>query len=101
MARSLVTAKSVSQTSTTSSKNGLSGTQSSKAGSEISASSGVDVQRKTAENLVAQVEGDIEDVDEVMRITKIRLHYRLRIPPGSREKVDRVMTSYAEKCPAY
>ena len=31
---------------------------------------------KSADNLVAQVEGDIEDVDGVMRITKIRLHYR-------------------------
>jgi uncharacterized OsmC-like protein len=56
---------------------------------------------KSADNLVAQVEGDIEDVEGVMRITKIRLHYRFRIPPGTREKVDRVMTSYAEKCPAY
>jgi uncharacterized OsmC-like protein len=56
---------------------------------------------KSADNLVAQVEGDIEDVDGVMRITKIRLHYRFRIPAGSREKVDRVLASYAEKCPAY
>ena len=56
---------------------------------------------KSADNLVAQVEGDIEDVDGVMRITKIRLHYRFRIPAGSREKVDRVVASYAEQCPAY
>ncbi len=56
---------------------------------------------KSAENLVARVEGDIEDVDGVMKITKVRLHYRFRIAPGTREKVDRVLTSYAEKCPAY
>ena len=56
---------------------------------------------KSAENLVAQAEGDIEDVEGVMRITKIRLHYVFKIPPGSREKVDRVLASYAEKCPAY
>jgi uncharacterized OsmC-like protein len=55
----------------------------------------------SANNLVAQVEGDIEDVNGVMRITQIRLHYRFRIPPGGREKVDRVLASYAEKCPAY
>ena len=55
----------------------------------------------SAANLVAQVEGDIEDVDGVMRITKIRLHYHFRIPAGSREKVDRVVASYAEQCPAY
>jgi hypothetical protein len=40
---------------------------------------------KSANNLVAQVEGDIEDVDSVMRITKIRLHYRFKVPTGSRE----------------
>jgi uncharacterized OsmC-like protein len=56
---------------------------------------------KSADNLVAQVEGDIEDVDGVMRITKIRLRYRFRVPPGTKEKVDRVLASYAEKCPAY
>jgi len=56
---------------------------------------------KSADNLVAQVEGDIEDVDGVMRITKIRLRYRFQVPTGSREKVDRVLASYAEKCPAY
>ena len=56
---------------------------------------------KSAGNLVAQVEGDLEDVDGVLKITKIRLRYRFRIPAGTREKVDRVLASYAEKCPAY
>ena len=56
---------------------------------------------KSADNLVAQVEGDIEVVDGVMRITKIRLRYRFQVPAGSREKVDRVLATYAEKCPAY
>ena len=56
---------------------------------------------QSANNLIAQVEGDIEDVDGVMKITKIRLRYRFRIPPGTREKVDRVLAAYAEKCPAY
>ena len=56
---------------------------------------------QSANNLVAQVEGDIEDVDGVMRITKIRLRYRFKIPSGTREKVDRVLATYAEKCPAY
>ena len=56
---------------------------------------------QSANNLVAQIEGDIEDLDSVMRITKIRLHYRFQIPPGTRDKVDRVLASYAEKCPAY
>ena len=55
----------------------------------------------SASNLVAQVEGDIEEVDGVMRITKIRLRYRFQVPAGSREQVERVLASYAEKCPAY
>ena len=50
---------------------------------------------------MAQVEGDIEDVEGVLRITKIRLIYRFTIPAGSREKVDRALATYAEKCPAY
>ena len=56
---------------------------------------------KSAENLVADVEGDIEEVDGVLKITSIRLHYQLKIPEGSRDKVDRALATYAEKCPAY
>jgi hypothetical protein len=56
---------------------------------------------KSAENLVSQVEGDIEEVGGVLRITRIRLRYRFKMPAGMREKVDRVLASYAEKCPAY
>jgi uncharacterized OsmC-like protein len=56
---------------------------------------------KSANNLAAQVEGDIEDVDGVMRITRIRVRYHFAIPPGTREKVEKVLASYAEKCPAY
>ena len=56
---------------------------------------------KSADNLVADVEGDIAEVDGVLKITSIRLHYRLTIPKGSRDKVDRALASYADKCPAY
>ena len=56
---------------------------------------------KSAGNLVADVEGDIEDVDGVLKITKIRLRYRFKIPPGSQDKVNRALETYAEKCPAY
>jgi uncharacterized OsmC-like protein len=55
----------------------------------------------SVDNLVAEVEGDIEDVDDVLRITKIRLKYRLKIPAGTREKAERALAVYAEKCPAY
>ncbi|UCG65779.1 MAG: OsmC family protein [Deltaproteobacteria bacterium] len=56
---------------------------------------------KSAENLVAEVEGEIEDVDGVLKITKIRLRYRFKIPPGTREKAQRALAVYAEKCPGY
>lgn len=55
----------------------------------------------SAEKLSAEVEGDIEDVDGVLRITRIRLQYTIRVPAGSREKVQRALDTYAEKCPAY
>ena len=55
----------------------------------------------SASNLAADVEGDIEDVGGVMKITKIRLRYRFRIPAGTREKIERLLDTYAEQCPAY
>lgn len=55
----------------------------------------------SADNLIAEVEGDIEDVDGVLKITTIRIRYRLQIPSGTRDKLDRALASYAEKCPAY
>ena len=56
---------------------------------------------RSAGNLVSDVEGDIEEVGGVLKITKIRVRYRFRIPAGSREKIERVLDSYAEQCPAY
>ncbi len=56
---------------------------------------------KSAENLVSEVEGDIEDVDGVLKITKIRLKYNFKIPAGTRDKAERALELYAEKCPAY
>jgi uncharacterized OsmC-like protein len=50
---------------------------------------------------LALVEGDIEEVEGVLKITKIRLKYQFRVPPGAREKAERALAVYAEKCPAY
>jgi len=50
---------------------------------------------------VALVEGDIEDLDGVLKITKIRLKYRFNLPEGAKEKAERALGVYAEKCPAY
>ena len=56
---------------------------------------------QSAENLLAHVEGDIEDVDGVLKISKIRLKYRFQAPAGLREKADRALDVYADLCPAY
>lgn len=55
----------------------------------------------SAEHLNAAVEGDIEEVDGVLRITTIRIQYQLKAPAEAREKIDRALESYADKCPAY
>ncbi len=55
----------------------------------------------SAENLAADVEGDIEDVNGVLKITHIRLHYRIKAPAEKRESIERLLAHYAEACPAY
>ncbi len=52
------------------------------------------------EKLQANVEGDIQAIDNVLRITKIRVRYRLSVPPGTREKAQRAVDTHATKCPA-
>ena len=47
------------------------------------------------------MEGDIEDADGVLKITQIRLTYKLMIPPGSMDKAERALAVYSDKCPAY
>ena len=50
---------------------------------------------------MAYVEGDIEEVEGVLRITEIRILYRLKMPADSRDTVHRALASHAENCPAY
>jgi hypothetical protein len=47
------------------------------------------------------VEGDIEDIAGVLRISNIRLQYRFKVPAGMKEKADRALAVYSEACPAY
>lgn len=51
--------------------------------------------------MTAQVEGDIAEVDGVLRITEIRLQFRVRVADDSREAANRALANYADKCPAY
>jgi organic hydroperoxide reductase OsmC/OhrA len=48
----------------------------------------------------ADAEGDIEDVDGVMRIVRIRVRYTLKVPPGKAEEAREAMRTYITRCPA-
>jgi organic hydroperoxide reductase OsmC/OhrA len=48
----------------------------------------------------AEVEGDVEAVDRVLRIARIRVRYTLRIPAGSRDATERAVATHEQKCPA-
>ena len=48
----------------------------------------------------ADVEGDVEAVDKVLRISRIRVRYTLRIPKGTREAAERALATHEQKCPA-
>jgi hypothetical protein len=48
----------------------------------------------------ATVEGINEIVDRIPTLTELRVHYRLRIPAGTREVVDRALASHQSKCPS-
>ncbi len=51
--------------------------------------------------LVASVEGDIEKVERTMKITEIRVHYRLPLDKEQREIADRVLEVHPAGCPAH
>jgi uncharacterized OsmC-like protein len=38
-------------------------------------------------------------VNGLVRLTEIRVHYRLSIPAGTRDSVDRALSRHQEKCP--
>lgn len=47
----------------------------------------------------ADVVGENEVRDGLPVLTRIAVHYRLRIPPGTRETVERLLAKHQEKCP--
>ena len=48
----------------------------------------------------AKVEGDIENVNNVLKITKIRVKYHLKVPKGKTNAAKEALASYLERCPA-
>ena len=54
----------------------------------------------TTETITATVEGDVEAIDNVLQIARIRVRYRLIIPKGKREAAERAVERHPTKCPA-
>ena len=48
----------------------------------------------------ADVEGDIENVNDVLKITKIRVKYKIKIPKGKTSDAREALASYLDYCPA-
>ena len=58
-------------------------------------------QMKTFQDLYwAEVEGDIEDVDGVLKITRIRVRFHLKVPGGMEKEARDAFSSYLTRCPA-
>ena len=51
------------------------------------------------QDIEAHVEGINEIIDKIPTLTEIRIRYRLRIPAGSREPVERALETHQSKCP--
>lgn len=52
-----------------------------------------------AERFRATVEGDIENVEGVLKITEIRVHYELKLSPAEEADACWAMENYIDKCP--
>ncbi|HXV86780.1 MAG TPA: OsmC family protein [Gemmatimonadales bacterium] len=55
--------------------------------------------RLSPDAISATADGVNEMRERVPVLTGIDVRYRLRIPPGSRETVDRALASHPDKCP--
>ncbi len=53
----------------------------------------------TRESIECRVEGVNEVRDGLPVLAAIRVHYRLRVPAGTREAVDRALARHLERCP--
>jgi organic hydroperoxide reductase OsmC/OhrA len=51
------------------------------------------------EAISATAEGINEMVDRIPLLRRIHVRYRLSIPTGTRDKVDRALASHVDKCP--
>ena len=49
--------------------------------------------------LSADVEGFVENVDGIPLITRIRVHYRVKVPQGKRAEAERAIQVHEKGCP--
>jgi len=48
----------------------------------------------------AEVEGDIENVNGILKITQIRVTYQMKVPKGKSAEAREALSSYLTRCPA-
>jgi organic hydroperoxide reductase OsmC/OhrA len=48
----------------------------------------------------AEVEGDIEDVNGILKITRIRVQYHLKVPQEKAAEAREAFSAYLVRCPA-
>ena len=56
--------------------------------------------RTLAESYRADVEGDIENIDGVLKITEIRVGYHLKVHKEKSEDANAAFSTYLRSCPA-
>jgi organic hydroperoxide reductase OsmC/OhrA len=47
----------------------------------------------------ATITGDIEDVDGVLKITRIHVRYDLKLPQDKRDEANQALETYLSQCP--
>ena len=52
-----------------------------------------------SDQISASATGVNDLVGGIVRLVSIAVHYRLTIPPGARDAVDRALSRHQEKCP--
>lgn len=50
------------------------------------------------DDIVADVEGTNELRDNLIVLTRVHVHYRLSIPRGTKEQVERLLSKHQDRC---
>ena len=56
--------------------------------------------RTTQDLFQAKVTGDVEDIDGLLKITRINVHYDLRVAESKAANAQEAFASYLDHCPA-